>query len=159
MMNEEGDVPGISKRRRILVLRIAEAILLALVALLVLVPPLRDKAVSLFTQPTATAIAPAVASEITATAEAQAWSTLQRRPLHLPSVIPGTTCPVSPVHSIYYAGSVPGLALGSSPVYAAGGGRAPSFAMRMRIRSARVTARGAVRRCFGLSSQPTAVQY
>jgi len=51
----------------------------------------------------------------TATTEANAWRSLQLRPLHLPTLAPGTPCPASQGHQVHPAF---GLVLGDGPVYA-----------------------------------------
>ncbi len=51
----------------------------------------------------------------TATTEANAWRSLQLRPLHLPTLAPGTPCPTSQGHQVHPAF---GLVLGDGPVYA-----------------------------------------
>jgi len=51
----------------------------------------------------------------TATTEAEAWRSLQQRPLHLPTLAPGTPCPTSQGHQVHPAF---GPVLGDGPVYA-----------------------------------------
>lgn len=122
------DAPRMTKRGRLWRFGVWGAILVALVTMLVLISPLRDAAEGLFSPPTPTAISPRVATAITATAEARAWATLQRRSMHLPAVTPGMPCPVSSVSQVNYVDSIPAPVLGADPVYAAGGG--PSAVIR-----------------------------
>jgi hypothetical protein len=70
--------------------------------------------------PTATAIPPAEAAQLTATAAAMAFPTLEQRPLHLPTLTPGAACPLVPAQRLPYAWATYGPALGQGPVFALG---------------------------------------
>ena len=89
----------------------------ALAALLVSSPSLRNLALDPFSHPSATALPADVASQRTATAAATLWTTLSQRPLHLPVLAPGSLCPVTRGRQI---DPTYGPAAGTGPVYAVG---------------------------------------
>lgn len=64
---------------------------------------------------TLTPAPPHVPGHPTATTEANAWRSLQQRPLHLPTLAPGTPCPTTHGQEIQPAY---GIGLGNGPVYA-----------------------------------------
>lgn len=96
MRGDQHHAPYARARRIVLA---AGTFLLAVGLVLATIPPIRNAAVALFTGPTPTPSAPPSPGELpgqpemTETAEATSFLALERRPLRLPTVAPGTPCP------------------------------------------------------------------
>ncbi len=96
----------------------ASLVLLVALALTIGLHPLRP----LSPLPLVATYPPTWTPTVTSTAlpGAAVWATLEQRPLRLPSVAPGTECPLTPAHHPPFGDY--SLSLGAGPVYAVGFG-------------------------------------